>query len=48
MWENGKKNKNKNTTFDIYACINNIFNGLILKTNYDNQEKYANTTAFYS
>ena len=45
MCENGKKKKN--TTFDIYAYINNIFNGLILKTN-QNQEKYANTTAFYS
>ena len=31
MCENGKKKKN--TTFDIYAYINNIFNGLILKTN---------------
>ena len=28
--------------FDNYACVNNIFNSLILKTNYENQEKHAN------
>ena len=36
------KLKKKKNLFDIYSCVNNIFNGLILKTNYETQEKHAN------